>query len=131
MEIEYNRYYLTESEEDRVIQYLKDNIYPDAFEFVPEEGGALYEAGIQKPMLVIEMDGWDMTEHFHGDIDSLMTRLRAGRGKERHLLLYDEDYETFTRVNLNSDTLGVRIKSYNLTLKYYDSIYQQYQSQKE
>ena len=130
MEIEYNRYYLTESEEDRVLQYLTDNIYPDAFEFVPEEGGALYEAGIQKPMLVIEMDGWDMTEHFHGDIDSLMTRLRAGRGKERHLLLYDEDYDTFTRVNLNADTLGVRIRSYNLTLKYYDSIYQQYQSQK-
>lgn len=130
-EINYMLYYLTESEEDRVLQYLRDNIYPDAFEFVPEADGALYEAGIQKPMLVIEMDGWDMAEHFHGDIDSLMTRLRAGRGKERHLLLYDEDYDTFTRVNLNADTLGVRIRSYNLTLKYYDSIYQKYQSQKE
>ena len=54
-----------------------------------------------------------------------------GRGKERHLLLYDEDYDTFTRVNLNADTLGVRIKAYNLSLKYYDSIYQKYQSQKE
>lgn len=130
MEIEYNRYYLTESEEDRVLQYLRDNIYPDAFEFVPEADGALYEAGIQKPMLVIEMDGWDMTEHFQGDIDSLRTRLRAGRGKERHLLLYDEDYDTFTRVNLNADTLGVRIHSYNLSLNYYDSIYQKYQLQK-
>ena len=64
-------------------------------------------------------------------IDEIMTRLRAGRGKERHLLLYDEDYDTFTRVNLNADTLGVRIKAYNLSLKYYDSIYQKYQSQKE
>ena len=64
-------------------------------------------------------------------IDEIMTRLRAGRGKERHLLLYDEDYDTFTRVNLNADTLGVRIRSYNLTLKYYDSIYQKYRSQKE
>lgn len=130
MEIEYNRYYLTESEEDRVIQYLKDNIYPALFEFIPYEGGALYEAGICKPMRVIEFDGWDITEHFNGDVDSLNTRLRAGRGKERHLLLYDVDSATFTRVNLNADDLGVRIESYYLGPNYYDSIYQQYQSYK-
>ena len=99
-------------------------------QLIPYEGGALYEAGIRKPMRVIEFDGWDMTEHFHGNIDSLKARLRIGDGMERHLLLYDRDNETFTRVNLNADTLGVRIHSYNLSLNYYDSIYQQYQSQK-
>ena len=129
-EIEYNIYYLTEKEEKRVLQYLKDKVYPHAFEFVPNVGGALYEAGIHKPMFVIEFDGWDMTEHFNGEIDSLKTRLRAGNGMERHLLLYDEDYETFARVNLNSDTLGVAIESYYLRPPYYDYIYQQYQSQK-
>ena len=130
MEIEYKRYYLTESEEDRVLQYLRDNIYPDMFEFIPYEGGALYEAGICTPMRVIEFDGWDMAEHFNGDVDSLNTRLCAGNGKERHLLLYDRDSETFTRVNLNADDLGVRIKPYSLRPDYYDSIYQQYQSYK-
>lgn len=129
-EINYMLYYLTESEEDRVLQYLRDNIYPDMFEFVPYEGGALYEAGICTPMRVIEFDGWDMTEHFNGDVDSLNTRLCAGNGKERHLLLYDRDSATFTRVNLNADDLGVRIKSYYLGPDYYDSIYQQYQSYK-
>ena len=61
-------------------------------------------------MFVIEFDGWDMTEHFHGNIDSLVARIRAGDGKE---------------------TLGVHIQSYDLSLRYYLSIYEQYQSQME
>lgn len=130
-EIEYNRFYLTTREESRVLAYLRKHIYPHVFEFVPQEGGDLYEAGVQKPMLLIECDDWDMTEHFTGDRDSLIERLDAGKGKERHLLLYDEDNETFTRVNIQTDTLGVLINSYNLSPRYYNLIYDQYQSQME
>ena len=66
-----------------------------------------------------------MTQHFGGDKDSLINVMKSQTGHKKHVMVYDEDAKKVLTYEVDSDTLGVAIKSYSTTPRYYEFLKEQ------
>lgn len=124
-EIEYVKLYVTKAEENRIYQTMSEKIYGKVFGFIPKENGAIYERGMRTHCLVLSINDWDMTQHFGGDRDSLINVMKSQTGHIKHVMVYDEDAKKVLTYEVDSDTLGVAIKSYSTTPRYYEFLKEQ------
>ena len=121
--IEYKKFYVTKKEYDRVRRTLrKNNIYPQMFEFVPKEGGILWNEGMTSPALLVSFNDWDMTRQFSGDQDSVWSMIKNNEGKTKYITVYDETLDAMQTYVIGSDTLDIQIESYTVRPSYYDEI---------
>ena len=118
--ITYVKFYMTKAEEERIYDVMSEKIYQHVFEFIPVENGALYERGLHSPALVFAINDWDMSNHFGGEKDSLMNIIRKKRDEVKHIMLYDEELEQVRTYKVDSDTLGITLKSYEVKPRYYN-----------
>lgn len=124
-QIEYNKYYVTDVEKERVFNVMRKKVYPRMFEFVPSEEGAIYEQGMKREAMVLAINDWDMTQHFGGAQDSLIEFLQRKKGEVKHIMVYDEEAEEVQTYVVDADTLGVNIKSYSVKPDYYNQMLQE------
>lgn len=121
--VEYKKLYVTKKEYDRVRRTLrKNNIYPQMFEFVPKEGGILWNEGMTSPALLVSFNDWDMTRQFSGDMDSVWSMIKNNEGKTKYITVYDETLDAMQTYVIGSDTLDIQIESYTVRPSYYDEI---------
>lgn len=102
---------------------MTKKIYPHMFEFIPKEDGALWNAGMTYPGLIISINEWDMTNHFRGEKDSLYNLIKEFNGVDKHITVYDERTEKINKYTVSSDTLGFALESYTLRPTYFSEIY--------
>lgn len=124
-QIEYKKFYMTKAEENRVYGVMREKVYDHVFEFVPNENGAIYERGMKSPALVLSVNDWDMTRHYGGDRDSFINVLKQQKSEIMHIMVYDEELEKVQTYMVDSDTLGVKIKSYSVRPRYYNKLKQE------
>jgi hypothetical protein len=119
-QLQYKKFRVTKEEENRVYRVMSHKIYNHIFEFIPAKGKAIYERGLQSPALVLSVNGWDMSRHFGGDKDSLISELRRQKADVWKVIVYNEIQDEIQEYVLDSDTLGVKIESYAASPEYYD-----------
>lgn len=129
--VEYKKLYLTKAEENRINSIMRKKVYDHMFGFVPLEDGAMYERGMKNEVLVMAINDWDMTNHFGGDRDSMMALLQRQSDEVKHIMVYDEELEEVQTYEVDSDTLGVKIKSYSVKPGYYDRLLQKMKDKKQ
>lgn len=122
-QVKYMKYYVTKKEYRRINRTLRNKLYPHMFEFIPKEDGALWNAGMTSPGLIISINEWEMTNHFKGDKDSLYKLIKEFNGVDKHITVYDEETEKINKYTVSSDTLGVALESYTLRPTYFSEIY--------
>lgn len=121
--IEYKIFYVTKKEYVRLYRTIqKNNIYPQMFEFVPKEGGILWNEGMTSPALLVSFNDWDMTRQFSGDRDSVWSMIKNNEGKTKYITVYDETRDAMQTYVIGSDTLDIQLKSYTVRPAYYDEI---------
>ncbi len=130
--IEYKIFYVTKKEYDRVRRTLrKNNIYPRMFEFVPKEGGILWNEGMTSPALLVSFNDWDMTRQFSGDKDSVWSMIKNNEGKTKYITVYDKTLDAMQTYVIGSDTLDIQLKSYEVYPAYYDKILEEMNTYKK
>lgn len=120
--IGYKKFYCTKKEIKRVFSKLSELLYPHMFELIPSENGALYNAGMTKPGLLVAINDWNMRSHFCGVNDSILNRIESYKGIEKVITVYYEDLEVIKQFSVSADTLGAEIRSYDLIPPYYNRI---------
>ena len=126
LDITYDKYYITDKEGARIVQFLRNNLFPDVFEIHPMEGDALYERGYREPMTVVKFNDWDMREHFNGEKSLLMERWDAENVRHIDMALYDEKNNEIIQLSLNVESLNFNIESYSTRPRYFNKIYEKY-----
>lgn len=109
--LDYLIFRMTRAEKDRVYRIMCDKIYNHIFALEPTEGGAIYERGLQSQAIFLSVNGWDMSRHFGGNGDSLISEFRRQKTDIWNVLVYNLDSEEVQEYVVDSDTLGVRIGS--------------------
>lgn len=122
-QVTYMKYYVTKKEYRRINRILRNKLYPHMFEFVPKEDGALWNAGMTSPGLIISINEWDMTNHFKGEKDSLYNLIKEFNGVDKHITVYNEETEKINTYTVSCDTLGCALESYTLRPTYFSEIY--------
>lgn len=122
-QVKYMKYYVTKKEYIRINRILRNKLYPHMFEFIPKEDGALWNAGMTSPGLIISINEWDMTNHFKGDKDSLYKLIKEFNGVDKHITVYDKETEKINTYTVSCDTLGFALESYTLRPTYFSEIY--------
>lgn len=129
--VEYKKLYLTKAEENRINSIMRKKVYDHMYGFVPLVDGAMYERGMKNEVLVMAINDWDMTNHFGGDRDSMMALLKRQSDEVKHIMVYDEELEEIQTYEVDSDTLGVKIKSYSVKPGYYNRLLQKMKDKKQ
>lgn len=122
IDIQYKINYCTEKESKRIFSIINEKICNSMFEFVPNEGGILWNNGMTSPALLVSFNDWDMTQQFSGYKDSIWSMIKNNEGNTKYITVYDEKLKAMQTYVIDSDTLDIQLKSYTITPRYYDEI---------